>query len=128
MDIINTVGRRKESIAKIFLSSGDGKILINKKPLADYFKKEKHRICVLKPLELLGKQKDFNLIIKVQGGGFTGQTEAIQLGIARALIVADPATRIQLKKERMLTRDSRTVEPKKYGLKKARRAPQFSKR
>ena len=128
MKLINTVGRRKESVAKVFLSSGDGTITINKKPLEAYFKEERHRICVMKPLEIIGKKSDFNLKINVMGGGFTGQTEAIQLGIARALIVVDPATRMELKKEKMLRRDPRVVESKKYGLKKARRAPQFSKR
>ena len=128
MNVINTVGRRKESVAKVFLSAGNGEITINKKSLETYFKDERYRKSVTKPLEVIDKKSDFNFRIHVMGGGFTGQAEAIQLGIARALVVIDPSNRADLKKEKLLRRDPRTVESKKYGLKKARRAPQFSKR
>ena len=128
MNVINTVGRRKESVAKVFLSAGNGEIIINKKPLESYFRDERYRRSVTKPLDVIDKKGDFNCKIHVMGGGFTGQAEAIQLGIARALVVVDPSNRTDLKKEKLLRRDPRTVESKKYGLKKARRAPQFSKR
>ena len=128
MNIINTIGRRKESVAKVFFRAGTGKIMVNGKSIDLYFREERHRVAIKRPLELVGKTADFDFKISVKGGGFTGQTEAIQLGIARAIVVVDPETKVQLKKEKLLTRDPRMVEPKKYGLKKARRAPQFSKR
>ncbi len=121
-------GRRKESVARVRLVPGEGRIIINGRPVDDYFGLETLRMIVRQPLELTGTLNRFNIIVRVTGGGFTGQAGAIRHGIARALVNTDISYRPQLKKSGCLTRDPRMKERKKYGLKKARRAPQFSKR
>jgi small subunit ribosomal protein S9 len=121
-------GRRKKSIARVRLVPGEGKILINKKDIKDYFGLETLIFIVNQPLELTGTKDKFDVLVNVVGGGFTGQAGAIRHGISRALLKADENLRPELKKAGFLTRDPRMKERKKYGLKKARRAPQFSKR
>jgi len=121
-------GRRKTSIAKVWLIPGKGNIKVNNKSLDNYFGRKILGTIVEKPLELVNKRAEVNVIVKVEGGGFTGQAGAIQHGIARALLQFDPSLRSILKKEGMLTRDSRMKERKKYGQKGARARYQFSKR
>ena len=121
-------GRRKKSIARVRLLPGDGRITINKRDLNDYFGQETLKVEVRRPLEVTATNGRFDVVAKVEGGGLTGQAGAIRHGIARALLEADQEYRPLLKKEGFLTRDPRMKERKKYGLKKARRAPQFSKR
>lgn len=121
-------GRRKSSIARVFLTPGTGKITINKKDIDEYFGLETLKIIARQPLEATNTADKYDAKITVKGGGFTGQAGAIRHGIARALNEADADFRPILKKAGFLTRDSRMKERKKYGLKKARRAPQFSKR
>ncbi|MBQ7647416.1 MAG: 30S ribosomal protein S9 [Clostridia bacterium] len=122
-------GRRKSSVARVkLIPGGTGKITINGRTLDEYFGLETMKYIVKQPTELLGVTAKFDIDIKVQGGGYTGQAGAIRIGIARALLQADPENRAALKKAGFLTRDSRMKERKKYGLKAARRAPQFSKR
>ena len=121
-------GRRKSSIARVFLTPGTGKITINKKDIDEYFGLETLKIIARQPLEATNTADKYDAKITVKGGGFTGQAGAIRHGIARALNEADADFRPVLKKAGYLTRDSRMKERKKYGLKKARRAPQFSKR
>jgi len=121
-------GRRKKSIARVRLVPGDGKIIINDRTIDDYFGLETLKVIVRQPLVLTETESKFDVLCKVVGGGFTGQAGAIRHGIARALTVADETLRPALKKAGFLTRDPRMKERKKYGLKKARRAPQFSKR
>jgi small subunit ribosomal protein S9 len=121
-------GRRKSSIARVIVSPGDGKIIVNKKPLDDYFGGDILIMLVKSPLVLSQTIAKYDVSVNVKGGGFTGQAGAIRHGISRALIKAEPELRGVLKKAGFLTRDSRMKERKKYGLKAARRAPQFSKR
>jgi len=121
-------GRRKKSVARVRLIPGDGKIVINDRSLDDYFGLNTLKVIVRQPLVLTDTANKFDVICKVAGGGFTGQAGAIRHGISRALIKADEELRPILKKAGFLTRDPRMKERKKYGLKKARRAPQFSKR
>jgi small subunit ribosomal protein S9 len=122
-------GRRKKAIARVrLLPAGDGTIIINKKSLDQYFGLDTLKFIVKQPLELTETSAKYDVYVNVCGGGFTGQAGAIRHGIARALLEAEPETRGALKKAGFLTRDSRMKERKKYGLKKARRAPQFSKR
>ena len=121
-------GRRKKSIARVYLTPGTGKITINKKDIDEYFGLETLKIIARQPLEATNTADKYDAKITVKGGGFTGQAGAIRHGIARALNEADADFRPVLKKAGYLTRDSRMKERKKYGLKKARRAPQFSKR
>ena len=121
-------GRRKKSIARVRLVPGEGRIFVNNKELNDYFGMDTLKADIRRPLELTGTLHKFDVMAKVEGGGFTGQAGAIRHGIARALLEADSEYRPLLKKEGFLTRDPRMKERKKCGLKKARRAPQFSKR
>ena len=122
-------GRRKKAIARVrLLPAGDGTITINNKTLDAYFGLDTLKFIVKQPLELVEASAKYDVIVNVCGGGFTGQAGAIRHGTARALLEAEPETRTALKKAGFLTRDSRMKERKKYGLKKARRAPQFSKR
>lgn len=121
-------GRRKSSVARVYLTPGSGKITINKKDMDDYFGLETLKIIVRQPLEVTSTADKYDVKVTVHGGGFTGQAGAIRHGIARALNQTDEDFRPVLKKAGFLTRDSRMKERKKYGLKKARRAPQFSKR
>ena len=121
-------GRRKSSIARVRLTDGKGKITINGKDIEEFFGEETLKVIVRQPLEAIEQADKFDADITVKGGGTTGQAGAIRHGIARALVEADPENRKILKKAGFLTRDSRMKERKKYGLKGARRAPQFSKR
>ncbi len=122
-------GRRKKAVARVrLIPAGDGQIVINKKSLDEYFGLDTLKFIVRQPLELLGVSAKYDVIVNVNGGGYTGQAGAIRHGIARALLEAETDSRTALKKAGFLTRDSRMKERKKYGLKKARRAPQFSKR
>lgn len=121
-------GRRKKSIARVRLVPGEGNITVNNRSLDDYLGLETLRMTVKQPLVLTGTLNKFDVLASVHGGGFTGQAGALRHGIARALLKADGDLRSELKKAGFLTRDPRMKERKKYGLKKARRAPQFSKR
>ena len=121
-------GRRKKSIARVRLVPGKGAITINKRDIDDYFGLETLKVVVRQPLELTKTTGKFDVIVTVQGGGFTGQAGAIRHGISRALLEVDEEYRAGLKSAGYLTRDPRMKERKKYGLKAARRAPQFSKR
>ena len=121
-------GRRKKSIARVRLLPGSGSITINKRELDNYFGMETLKMIVRAPLTLTDMLSKFDVFVNVYGGGYTGQAGAIRHGIARALLVAEPALRPALKKAGYLTRDPRMKERKKYGLHAARRAPQFSKR
>ena len=128
MEVIKTIGRRKTAIARAYLSSGKGEIKVNNRDFKDYFQSEVLQIIVKQPLLAIEQDNNFNIKINVFGGGLSGQAEAIRLSIARALVELDPESRPALKSEGFLTRDSRMVERKKYGRRKARRAFQFSKR
>jgi small subunit ribosomal protein S9 len=121
-------GRRKKSIARVRLIPGKGKVTINGRDIDDYFGLETLKVILRQPLELTKQATKYDVVATVVGGGFTGQAGAIRHGISRALIVADMTLRTDLKKAGYLTRDPRMKERKKYGLKKARKAPQFSKR
>jgi small subunit ribosomal protein S9 len=121
-------GRRKHSVARVRLVPGDGKIIVNKRELDNYFGLETLKLIIKQPLILTDTLGKYDVLCNVIGGGLSGQAGAIRHGIARALLKADPELRPALKKEGFLTRDPRMKERKKYGLKAARRAPQFSKR
>jgi small subunit ribosomal protein S9 len=121
-------GRRKSSVARVRVYNGTGKITINDRDIDDYFGLETLKLIVRQPLNITGTLDKFDIVCRVAGGGVTGQAGAIRHGISRALLQAEPELRAELKKAGFLTRDSRMKERKKYGLKKARRAPQFSKR
>jgi small subunit ribosomal protein S9 len=121
-------GRRKTSVARVRLIPGNGKMTINKRDIEEYFDYETLRVIAREPLVLTETLDKFDVLVKVEGGGFTGQAGAVRHGLARALLEYDESLRPILKKAGFLTRDSRMKERKKYGLKKARRAPQFSKR
>lgn len=121
-------GRRKSSVARVYLVPGNGNVVINGKSIDEYFGLETLKVIVRQPLVLLGLLDRYDVKVTVKGGGFTGQAGAIRHGVARALLEVDAENRPALKKEGYLTRDPRMKERKKYGLKKARRAPQFSKR
>jgi len=121
-------GRRKSSVARVRVRSGDGKISINNRELDEFFKTVQLRNAVMAPLILTGKESAVDVLIKVEGGGTTGQADACKLGIARAIKRYDPETEPALREHSLLTRDAREVERKKYGLRKARKGTQFSKR
>ena len=121
-------GRRKSSVARVYITPGSGKITINKKDIEEYFGLDTLKVIVRQPFEVTGTEGKFDVQVNVYGGGFTGQAGAIRHGIARALLKVDDDFRVTLKKAGYLTRDPRMKERKKYGLKAARRAPQFSKR
>ena len=121
-------GRRKTSIAKIWLKKGSGKIYVNGKNYEDYFKRANHKMQLLRPFEIINQSTDYDVRCSVKGGGHTGQVGAMVHGISKALIQFDSGLKSTLKKEKLTTRDSRAVERKKYGHKKARRSYQFSKR
>ena len=121
-------GRRKKSIAKIWIKRGSGKIYVNDKEMTEYFKRPNHQMLVSKPLQVSNRLTEFDVRCKVKGGGLTGQAGAIIHGISRALLKHEPELKAVLKKEKLTTRDSRSVERKKYGRKKARKSFQFSKR
>jgi len=121
-------GRRKSSVARVRVRSGSGKISINARELDEFFKTVQQRNAVMAPLVLTGKENAVDVLIQVEGGGTTGQADACKLGIARAIKRYDPETEPVLREHHLLTRDAREVERKKYGLRKARKGTQFSKR
>jgi small subunit ribosomal protein S9 len=125
---IQTVGRRKEAIVRVRLVPGTGKFLLNGRELENYFPSKVHQQSVREPLVIVEKAEAFDVFANLRGGGTTGQAGGLRLAIARALIENDPDDRPALKKAGFLTRDARATERKKYGLKKARKAPQYSKR
>jgi len=127
-EVINAVGRRKTSVARAFLAPGKGSVSVNKLPVEEYFKDDQRRHEALKPLKLSGKSDEFDVKVNVCGGGMSGQAGAVSLAIARALVEFDEENRVLFRKDRLLTRDPRMVERKKYGQKKARKRFQFSKR
>mgnify|MGYP005677355291 CR=1 FL=1 len=126
--LTQTIGRRKTSVARVRLYEGTGKMTLNGKDLEDFFPTMAQRIRVLEPARTVNLEGRYDVIARLEGGGTTGQADALRLGIARALIELNPELRGDLKKAGLLTRDSRAVERKKYGLKKARRAEQYTKR
>jgi len=121
-------GRRKEAVARVRLVPGTGNFEVNGRALEDYFPSRVHRMIATAPLRIVGRDKDFDVTARLDGGGASGQAGAVRLGVARALIELDPSLRGQLKGDGFLTRDAREKERRKYGLKKARKAPQYSKR
>lgn len=121
-------GRRKSSVARVILTHGEGKFIINGREFTDYIPSAATRLDVLQPLTLTESEKKFDIVVNVFGGGLSGQAGAIRLGITRALLEINPELRKILKPAGLVTRDPRAKERKKYGLKKARKAPQFSKR
>jgi small subunit ribosomal protein S9 len=128
MEIINTIGRRKTSIARIYVKPGKGQIVVNERELKDYFPSEILQTTVKQALTILKQEANYDVDVNVEGGGTKGQAEAIRLAIARALVHINNENRPALKKEGLMTRDSRMVERKKPGRRKARRRFQFSKR
>jgi small subunit ribosomal protein S9 len=126
--LTQTTGRRKAAVARVRLRPGGGAVTVNKRPIEDYFPSATHRMIITEPLRLVEQVEEFDIDATMGGGGVAGQAGALRLGIARALIELDPELRGALKKAGFLTRDSREKESKKYGLKKARKAPQYSKR
>ncbi len=121
-------GKRKNSIAKVRLVPGEGKVVVNNKEFSEYFNRESLKTMVVEPLKLTGTDTAYNIIASIKGGGISGQAGALRHGISKALLEVNNEYREILKKEGFLTRDSRVKERKKYGLKKARKKPQFSKR
>lgn len=128
MEIINTIGRRKTSIARVYVKPGKGQIIVNQRELKEYFPSEILQTTVKQAMTLAKVEADYDVAVNVEGGGSKGQAEAIRLGIARALVTINSENRPTLKKEGLLTRDPRMVERKKPGRKKARKKFQFSKR
>jgi small subunit ribosomal protein S9 len=126
--LCQTTGRRKGAVARVRLRPGTGTITINKRALEDYFPNDTHRMILTEPLRLTTTDESYDVDVTMHGGGVSGQAGALRLGIARALIEVDPELRSTLKRAGFLTRDAREKESKKYGLKKARKAPQYSKR
>ncbi|HLV90250.1 MAG: 30S ribosomal protein S9 [Acidimicrobiales bacterium] len=126
--LVQATGRRKESVARVRLHDGSGQVTLNGKALEEFFPTMAMRLRVLEPLTVTQTQGRYDIDATLDGGGTTGQADALRLGIARALVELDPELRPTLRKAGMLTRDARVVESKKYGLKKARRAPQYTKR
>jgi len=122
------VGRRKRAVARVRLYPGDGQVVVNEKALTEYFGRGEHQQDALSPLQLTNNVDAYNLSVVVKGGGITGQAEAIRHGVARALLLIDPQLRTLLKRAGFLTRDPREKERKKPGLKRARKAPQYTKR
>jgi len=128
MEVINSIGRRKASVARVYLKEGKGNITINKKDFKVYFPLETLQYIVTQPLNTLEVMGNFDIVVNVNGGGYNGQAEAIRLGIARSLVKLDEENKPALKAEGFMTRDPRIVERKKPGQKKARKKFQFSKR
>lgn len=128
MEVVNALGRRKRAVARVFVSEGTGKITINKRDLAEYFPSTILQYVVKQPLSTLGVEEKYDIKVNVYGGGFTGQSQALRLAIARALVKINADDKKALRAEGFMTRDSRVVERKKPGRPKARRRFQFSKR
>ena len=128
LPLVQSTGRRKEAIARVRFNSGEGKITINGRDVTDYFPSDTDRMVLSEPLRLTQTEAVYDIDATIDGGGTTGQAGALRLGIARGLVELDPELRGQLKSAGFLSRDARAKESKKYGLKKARKAPQYSKR
>lgn len=128
MEVVNALGRRKAAIARVYVKEGSGKIIINKRELENYFPSPLLQYVVKQPLSKLGVAEQYDITINLTGGGFTGQSEAARLGIARALVKINPEDKSALRSEGFMTRDPREVERKKPGRPKARKRFQFSKR
>lgn len=126
--LIQSTGRRKAAVARVRIRPGNGAVTVNKRPIDEYFPSATHRMIITEPLRLVEKDESYDVDCTLDGGGVSGQAGALRLGIARALAELDPEVRIPLKRAGFLTRDAREKESKKYGLKKARKAPQYSKR
>ncbi|MGO9660089.1 MAG: 30S ribosomal protein S9 [Acidimicrobiales bacterium] len=126
--LVQSTGRRKAAIARVRLRPGDGKIVVNGRVVDEYFPSATHRMVLTEPLRVVDKATEYDIDATLDGGGISGQAGALRLGIARALSVLEPELRLPLKRAGFLTRDPREKEQKKYGLKKARKAPQYSKR
>jgi small subunit ribosomal protein S9 len=126
--LTQSTGRRKEAVARVRLRPGTGVITVNKRPIENYFPSETHRMIVTEPLRLTTTDETYDVDATMDGGGISGQAGALRLGIARGLVEIDEELRATLKRAGFLTRDAREKESKKYGLKKARKAPQYSKR
>ncbi len=127
-DVIQTTGRRKQAIARVRLTPGSGQITANGRAFDDYFPSAVHRMLITEPLRLTEREQDYDISVTLCGGGLSGQAGAFRLGISRALVSLEPEDRTTVKSAGLLTRDPRKKESKKYGLKKARKAPQYSKR
>ena len=128
MEIINTIGRRKTSIARVYVKPGNGTVKVNERDIKDYFLSDIHQTLVMQPIVAVKADNQYDVTVNVEGGGVRGQAEAVRLGIARALVELNAENKPVLRKEGFMTRDSRMVERKKYGRRKARRRFQFSKR
>ncbi len=126
--LIQSTGRRKRAIARVRFRPGTGKITVNRRDIGEYFPSETQRMIITEPLRVTETVESYDIDATLDGGGFTGQAGALRLGIARGLVGLDPEHRVELKRAGFLTRDDREKESKKYGLKKARKAPQYSKR
>ncbi len=126
--LVQATGRRKQAVARVRIRLGEGKITVNKRDVDDYFPSETHRMILTEPLRLTSLDETYDIDATLDGGGPTGQAGALRLGISRGLVELDEELRATLKKNGFLTRDAREKESKKYGLKKARKAPQYSKR
>ena len=126
--LIQSTGRRKQAVARVRVRNGAGVLTVNKRPIEEYFPSASHRMIVTEPLRMTTTEEQYDVDATIDGGGIAGQAGALRLGIARALAELDPELRDSLKKAGFLTRDAREKESKKYGLKKARKAPQYSKR
>ena len=126
--LVQSTGRRKQAIARVRLRPGTGVITVNQRTLEDYFPSDTHRMVITEPLRLTSLEEKYDVDATLDGGGVTGQAGALRLGIARAIIELEPEQRATVKRAGFLTRDAREKESKKYGLKKARKAPQYSKR
>ncbi len=126
--LTQSTGRRKAAVARVRLVAGDGKVIVNRRPIEEYFSSVSSRVHATEPLRVAGRSDRYDVVATIDGGGITGQAGALRLGIARGLVEVDPELRTTLKRAGLLTRDAREKESKKYGLKKARKAPQYSKR
>jgi small subunit ribosomal protein S9 len=126
--LIQSTGRRKAAVARVRLRPGEGAITVNRRPIEDYFPSATHRMIITEPLRVTERMESFDVDATMDGGGISGQAGALRLGITRALVGLEPELRESLKRAGFLTRDAREKESKKYGLKKARKAPQYSKR
>jgi small subunit ribosomal protein S9 len=126
--LVQSTGRRKRAVARVRVREGNGTITFNRRPLVDYFPNPTHRMVLGEPLNLIDRAATYDIDATIHGGGSAGQAGALRLGIARALVALDEEVRPEIKKAGFLTRDAREKESKKYGLKKARKAPQYSKR
>jgi small subunit ribosomal protein S9 len=126
--LVQSTGRRKAAVARVRIRPGSGVLTVNKRPLDEYFPSATHRMVITEPMRLVERAEGYDVDSTLDGGGVSGQAGALRLGIARALAELDPELRVPLKRAGFLTRDAREKESKKYGLKKARKAPQYSKR